>query len=120
MWKEEMRLVLGTFTCSGIEALSGCDIATGVHAALRHYTQGRESSDREAPEPPAFPSGPSTGRSGAGVELVIDPEIQAALEREARESDGMSVEQIAHHAVLVYLADMDRASGREARPLTLV
>jgi len=120
MWKENMRLVLGTFACSGIEALSGCDVATGVHAALRHYTQGRESSDRKTPEPPAIPGGPATGCSGADVELVVDPEIQAALEREARESDGMSVEQIANHAVLVYLADMDRASGRDARPLTLV
>lgn len=118
MWKESMRLVLGTFACSGIEAFLGRDIAAGVQAALRHYTLGKGSPDRKAREFPSFLGEPSVGRSGVDLELAVDPEIQAELEREARESGGVSVEQIATHAVLVYLADLDRAPGPEARPLT--
>jgi hypothetical protein len=65
---------------------------------------------------PRFLLPPSGDGSGADLELALDPEIQAVLEREAKDSDGISVEQIANHAVLVYLADRDRAPGRrEAR-----
>jgi hypothetical protein len=113
-----MKVVLNTFACGGIEAFLGRDIAAGVQTALRHYTRSRRSSDRKAPEFPRFLSESSVGRSGADLELVVEPDVQAALEREARESDGVTVEQIATHAVLVYLADLDRASGRETRPLT--
>lgn len=112
-----MRVVLGTFTCGAIEAFSGRDIAAGVHAALRHYTQG-EGSSQKAAELPDFFNEPWPGHSGVDLELTVDPETQALLEREARESSGVSLEQIATHAVLVYLADLDRASGREAPPLT--
>src|SRR4029077_5058323 len=112
-----MRVVLSTFACSGIEALLGRDIGAGVQAALRHYTRAK-GSDRKAPAFSRFLGGHSAGRSGADFELAVDPKILAALEREAREFDGVSVEQIAAHAVLVYLADLDRGSGREARPLT--
>ncbi len=115
-----MKLVLGTFACSGIKALLGVDTAAGVQAALRHYMENKGSAERRAE---AFPrslgessvalSGVGLG-SGADLELTIDPEIQAALEREARESDGVSVEQIAAHAVLLYLAELDVASEHEA------
>ncbi len=114
-----MRVVLGTFTRSAVEAFSGRDIAAGVQTALRHYAL-RMGSERRASELPPVIGSPSTDRTGADIELSLDPEIQAVLEREARESDGVSVEQIANHAVLIYLADLDRASGREARPLTWV
>jgi hypothetical protein len=67
---------------------------------------------------PRFAGELAVGCSGTDLELIVDPEIQAALEREARESDGMSVEQIAAHAVLVYLADLDETSGHEALPLS--
>jgi hypothetical protein len=116
-----MRVVLSTFARSGIEAFSGCDIAAGVRAALRHYTQGEGPSARRASDIPRFLLAPSEDRSGADFELAVDPEIQAVLEREARESDGISVEQIANQAVLLYLADRDRASGpREARERQLI
>jgi hypothetical protein len=107
-----VKLVLGTFACSGIKALLGVDTAAGVQAALRHYTQTRGSAERRAEAFPRFLDESSMALSGADLELTVDPEIQAALEREARESDGVSVEQIAAHAVLLYLAELDVASGR--------
>lgn len=113
-----MRVTLSTFARNGIEAFLGRDIDAGVQAALRHYTGRKGSSGRTAPAFPRFLSGLAEDRPGIDLELTVDPEIQAVLEREARESDGVSLEQIATHAVLVYLADLDRAPGHEARPLT--
>jgi hypothetical protein len=116
-----MRVVLSTFACNGIEAFLGRDIGAGVQAALRHYTRSKGSSDRTAPAFPRFLRGSTDDRSGVDLELAVDPEIQAVLEREARESGDVSVEQIAAHAVLVYLADLDQASGRGTSfPLTQV
>jgi hypothetical protein len=115
-----MKVVLNTFACSGIEAFLGRDIAAGVQTALRHYTRRGGSSERRTRELPRFISSPSLGSCGADLELAVDPEIQAVLEREARESGGVPVEQVAAHAVLVYLADRDRASKRGKRPLTVV
>lgn len=116
-----MKVVLSTFACNGIEAFLGRDIDAGVQAALRHYTRRKASSDRTrtAPAFPRFLSGSKDDCSGADLELAVDPEIQAVLEREARESSGVSLEQVATHAVLVYLADLDRQRAR-ARPLTSV
>jgi hypothetical protein len=116
-----MRLVLGTFARRGIEACSGGDIAAGVRAALRHYTSEGGSrlkgSYRETPRFIRIPVN-AGGRAKAGVELSVDPDVQAVLEREARQSAGVSVEQIATHAVLAYLADLDEVSTREVRPLS--
>lgn len=115
-----MRVVLSTFACSGIEARLGGDLAAGVKTALRHYARSGGSSAQNVPRFPHFLGEPQVGHPGADLDLTVDPEIQALLEREARETDGVSVEQIATHAVLAYLADLDRASGRDASPLTLV
>lgn len=115
-----MKLTLSTFARNGIEAFLGRDVGAGVEAALRHYTRSKGPSDRTAPAFPRFLGGAANDRSGADLELAVDPEIQAVLEREARESGDVSVEQIAAHAVLLYLADLDEASGGEALPLTRV
>jgi hypothetical protein len=115
-----MKVVLNTFACGGIEAFSGPDIEAGVRKALRHYTQGKGSSDRVPPDFPRCFGTLEVGCSGADLELAVDPEVRAALERKAREVDGLSVEQIAAHAVLAYLADLDRASGGEAHSLAWV
>jgi len=114
-----MRVVLGTFACTGIEAFLGRDIAAGVQAALRHYTR-RSRVDARGARVLAPLSEPALAGSGADLELSVDPEVEAALEREASASGGMSVDQVVAHAVLVYLADLDRASGPGSRPLTQV
>lgn len=110
-----MKVALNTFARSGIEARSGCDLVAGVQAALREYARCLRSG-RKVPEFPRFlresPMTPMT-RSEVNLELSVDPEIEEALEQEARESQGVSVEQLAGHAVLVYLADLDRAAAPE-------
>lgn len=106
-----MKLALGTFTRSGIEACLGGDIDAGVEAALRYYAQTRERQ----PELPSLAricaEQPGT-RAGDELDLALDPQIEEALESEAQRADQASVGQLGVHAVLVYLADLDR-SGAE-------
>lgn len=113
-----MKVALNTFARSGIEARLGCDLVAGVQTALRDYTK-RLRSGRGLPEFPLFLRESPLTRSGDDLELSVDPEVQEALEREARESPGVPVELLAGHAVLVYLADLDREAPakRRMRPL---
>lgn len=116
-----MRIALDTFARSGIEARLGGDVAAGVQAALRHYIR-RLGSEWESLEFPRFRREQPLSRSGAGIELAVEPEIEAALEQEAREAQGVSVEQLAAHAVMIYLADLDKEAERQMRqrPVTLL
>jgi hypothetical protein len=104
-----LRVVLGTFAREAIEARFGDDIAAGLAEALAHYARRLESG----PTPAQFPRFRREQRaesSGADLELSVEPEIRRTLEREARRSR-VSVEQLAVHAVFVYLADLDRAAA---------
>lgn len=119
-----MKVALGTFVCSGIRACLGGDIATGVQVALSRYVERRVCAERFGRDElesmlKAVPYRPEDRRAmtGVAVELALDPELEAALEREARESGGTSIDQVVSYAVLAYLAELDRASGPDARPL---
>lgn len=99
-----MKLVLGTFARDGIEALWGSDLSAGVRRALRHYAARENSAvvgciDRGWLR--------TLGDGGVDLDLSLDSETQEALERRAREHGGVTVEELAAHAVLVYLADRD-------------
>ncbi len=64
---------------------------------------------------PRFCRGQAPDGSGAEFELAVEPEIQAALEGEARKQ-AVQVEQLLVHAVFVYLAGLDSpvlAGGRK-------
>jgi hypothetical protein len=106
-----MRVALGTFARSGIESRFGGEVVAGVQAALLHYTRRLRSSRR----PVAFPrfrrEAPSE-TSGLDLELPIDPSIEAELQREVLRQ-GVSIEDLAEHAILVFLADLDAAAVRE-------
>lgn len=67
-----------------------------------------------------FPSEGRTPRAGVAVEVALEPGLEAALEREARESGGISMDQVVNYAVLAYLVELDRASERDARPIPLI
>ena len=109
-----MKIALGTFARSGIEAKLGTDLAVGVRAALLHYTR-RLKSEFAPVGPPRFRLGQAARDAGAALELSIGPEMEAALEREARRYQ-VSVDQILTHAIFVYLADLDAASPAKRSP----
>jgi len=99
-----MKLVLGTFARDGIEALLGSDLSAGVRRALRHYTARENSAVAGCLDRGWFRT---PGEGGSDLELSLDSETEQALERRAREYGGVTVEELAAHAVLAYLADRD-------------
>jgi hypothetical protein len=104
-----MKVTLGTFARTGIEAELGSDVASAVQAALCHYS-GKLQAGRPPIAPPQFLS---TVSSGEAFELPVEPEVEEAFEREAARL-GTDVGALAAHSVLVYLAELDflRAPSR--------
>jgi hypothetical protein len=102
-----MKVRLGTFARSTIETEVGVDLVTGTQAALHHYTRRLRSGRPPAPFP-RFCRGESF--EGTVLEVPVDPRIEESLNHEVRRQ-GATLEQMISHAVLVYLADLERGSG---------
>ncbi len=47
------------------------------------------------------------------LDIPLDPDVQHSLELEVQRQ-GASLEELSSHAILVYLADLDRAIGMDA------
>ena len=107
-----MKVELGKFARTAIEAHAGGDLHAGVAEALHHYVRTGGFEPRLVP---LFVRGewpPDAQRHTEMVELSVDPHTEAALRRAAGpDSPG----RLAAHAVLVYLADLDRP-GAEVPP----
>lgn len=99
-----MKVSLSTLARRGIESELGPDIAATARAALAHYTRRLESG-RPPVAPPRFLVYPARGDEDA-LELKLDPEIEAMLEREAAKH-GTDLDALVTHSVLVYLAEFD-------------
>lgn len=102
-----MRITLGLFACTGIRTRLGSDLPAGVHSALSHYVQRLKSG----PPPIGIPSSCRTQAPQdheIAIDLRLHVETRAALEGEAKRQ-GATVDRLATHAVLVYLADLDEA-----------
>jgi hypothetical protein len=100
-----VRIALGTFACKEIEAQTGSSIAVGAKAAIADYARRLESTT----PPIEVPSLPWVTRAKGAIdlELAVDPETEAILEREAARQ-GTTISQLVSHSVLVYLAEIDR------------
>jgi hypothetical protein len=113
-----MRVALGTFAHSAIETHLGGDVASGAEAALVHYVR-RVKSARPPVGLPAFARDWAPPKETTALELEVEPEQVATLEREAVRQ-GATMDQLVTHAVFVYLADLDRpeaaGTGRDDRP----
>ena len=98
-----VHVELGKLACSGLEGHFGTDLSVGVRKALLHYAY-RLKVGRMPLAPPRFlRSDPSPC---VKVDLTLDRESEAVLAQEAhRQQTTMS--QLAAHAVLVYLAELD-------------
>lgn len=100
-----MKISLGTFACTGVEAHLGADLALGVREALANYTRQLDSGS-PPPEIPRF-AGALEGQPEKSLDLPIDEETWEALELEAARQ-GATASELAAHSVLVYLAEIDR------------
>jgi hypothetical protein len=127
-----MRIALGPLAKSGLETRLGPNLPAALNTALVYYV-GKLSSGRGPAKFPKFlatqgkqggeGSSPQDGVAAAGprseVEVVVDERIEAALFSDA-ERQGVSPAELAGHAVLVYLAELDLIGEPEAaRPLTV-
>jgi hypothetical protein len=100
-----MRIALGKFACSGLEAQFGADLPAAVRAALFHYARKLQAG-RPPLAPPRFLSQADAPKPAVAFDLAVDSETEAVLEREAaRQRTTMS--QLAVHTVLVYLAELE-------------
>jgi hypothetical protein len=106
--KKIVKVALGTFTRSGIEARLGTALVAVAEEALAHYMR-RLKSARKPVGVPRFIREHPPDHSEGEIELPIDGEIRATLEREAQKQT-VSLERLLVHAVFVYLADLDSAS----------
>lgn len=109
-----MKITLGKIAKEGIEAHleAGGDVEAVVRTALRRYTDLLDSA-----EPPLLPPPFSAGRKGpdGALELRLDAEMQDLLERQARDGS-VTVEELAAHAVLLYLAELDAIAAITVEP----
>jgi hypothetical protein len=100
-----MRIALGTFARSGIEAQLGGDLDAAVQAALCHYA-GKLKSGRPPIGLPSFARKAVASDTSVALDLAVDSETEALLKREAARQK-TSLSQLVAHTVLVYLAELD-------------
>ena len=114
-----MKVLLGPLAKSGLETRVGSNLPAAINAALVYYV-GKLNSGRPPARIPDFlkvqgdpedEEGSTTADMAAGpprpvVEVPVDERIEAALASDA-ERQGVSLSELAGHAVLVYLAELD-------------
>jgi hypothetical protein len=108
-----MRVVVGPLARSGLEARLGPDLPTGVNTALIYYV-GKLMAGRGPVGFPTFATGGEDPRPE--LEVEVDARIEAAIGAEAERQD-VSPADLAGHAVLIYLAELDLVGEPEAGPL---
>jgi hypothetical protein len=102
-----MRVHLGDLARTGLETRVGSDLPAAVNAALVYYVGKLASGRRPVPVPPFLAaSRAEDAKSQAEVEVPVDERIEAVIYREASR-EGVTPDTLAHHAVLVYLAELD-------------
>lgn len=114
-----MKVLLGPLAKSGLETRVGSNLPAAVNAALVYYV-GKLNSGRPPARIPDFhkvqgdneaEDAPTTvdmevSQPRPVVEVAVDERIEAALATDA-ERQGVSLSELAGHAVLVYLAELD-------------
>jgi hypothetical protein len=120
-----MKVVLGPLAQSGLETRVGSNLPAAVNTALVYYV-GKLNSGRRPPRFPKFlvtqgfgddARGTEAGSSASPearpeLEVPVDERIEAALFTDA-ESQGVKPADLAGHAVLVYLAELDLVGDPE-------
>jgi hypothetical protein len=108
-----VKISLGTFLRFGIESELGADLASSVRTALGHYSD-KVRSGEALQAPPRFLSEPPAPADSYRLDLSLDPELEATLEREAARH-GVDVATLVNHSLHAYLADLDLLAAPAAR-----
>jgi len=108
--KRSVTVRLSTLACEGLagEEEPTADLVPARMVRAIHYYLSDSDAGRPGWRYPAFMRDEPLGR-GRDVELSVEDELWASLEREAEEQ-GVSVGQLAEHAALYFAAEVN--SGR--------
>jgi hypothetical protein len=98
-----MKVIVGPLAKSGLESRVGPDLPAGINAALVFYV-GKLHSGRGPVRFPRFLPAPEDPR--AAVEVEVDERIEAAICADAERQE-VSPAELAGHAILAYLAELD-------------
>jgi hypothetical protein len=98
-----VNVELGKLACSGLEGHFGTDLSVGVRKALLHYAYRLKVGRRPIAPPRFLRSDPSPC---VRVDLTLDRESEAVLAEEASRQE-TTMNRLAAHAVLIYLAELD-------------
>jgi hypothetical protein len=98
-----MRVSLGTFAFSCIEARFGGDVDAAIEAALDRYADRIEARSRDLPMP-LFWFGHEAGEDRIQLEVQVDSRQRRLFEGEARRQD-LTIEQLLTHAVFLHIGD---------------
>lgn len=109
-----VKLELGPFARSGLAASAGGDIELGVRRALAHLA-AKVGAGRPPVPPPTFLPAAESAPDDL-LEVDVDREVVATLEREARRC-GVSFAAIAAHAAMVYLAELESLDAIDVGPM---
>jgi len=110
-----MEVEVGSFAREGLETRVGSDLGAAINAALVYYIGKLRSGRIPAPYPRFLDQGAEPGgaeerfvvrRAEALIEVSVDERIEAALDAEARRQE-VGIAQLAGHAVMVFLAELD-------------
>ncbi len=120
-----MKVVIGPLAQSGLETRVGTNLPAAVNTALVYYVGKLSSGRRPALFPKFLDTQGLPGEAEAGepaetashkarpeVEVEVDERIEAALFTDA-ERQGVDPTELAGHAVLVYLAELDLVGDPE-------
>jgi hypothetical protein len=99
-----MKVALGKFACSGLEAHLGTDVPAAVRKSLVFYRQ-KLRAGRPPVDPPRFPLRGSDEEKVV-FDVDVDPRCQALLADEA-DRRGTTLSALAAHAVMIYLAELE-------------
>ncbi len=98
-----INVELGKLACSGLEGHFGTDLTVGARKALLHFAYKLKVGRRPVAAPRFLEPEPTPH---ARFELTLDRLTEEALEQEAQRQQ-ITTSQLATHAVLVYLAELD-------------
>jgi hypothetical protein len=98
-----VNIELGKLACNGLEGHFGTDLEGGARKALLHYAYKLRSGRRPTAAPRFLKP---TSEVEAKFDLTFDRETEAVLGQEASRLR-ISTTNLATHAVLVYLAELD-------------
>jgi hypothetical protein len=98
-----MKVSLGHFACTGIEAQIGGDIPAGARRAVLRYVD-RVRAGRRPVSLPDFLGELEPPAPGFSFDLSVDAETEALLEREALRQQ-TTIERLVAYAVLAFIAE---------------